>query len=73
MSFSGLRRHPFGAATLADEDVSVDFAALTQPSDRVVIVATEPLTTGEAWSPFGCGELRVFEHGTQRAAPRIPG
>jgi len=67
------RAHPFGAAQLADEDVSVDFAALTQPSDRVVIVATEPLTTGEAWSPFASGELRVFEHGVQRTGPRIPG
>lgn len=63
------RQHPFGAATLADEDLSVDFAALTRPSDRVAIVATEPLTTGEAWSAFAPGELRVFEHGVMRAGP----
>jgi predicted glutamine amidotransferase len=41
------RQHPFGAARLADEDLSVDFAALTTPTDRVAVVATEPLTTGE--------------------------
>jgi predicted glutamine amidotransferase len=35
-------RHPFGAATLADEDLSVDFGALTSPNDRVAVVATEP-------------------------------
>jgi glutamine amidotransferase len=57
------RQHPFKAATLADEDVSVDFAALTSPTDRVAVVATEPLTTGEAWVPMAPGELRVFEGG----------
>jgi len=51
------------ANTLADEDLSVDFAALTTPSDRVAIVATEPLTAGEAWLPFAVGELRVFTSG----------
>jgi predicted glutamine amidotransferase len=63
------RRHPFGAARLADEDLSVDFAALTTPNDRVAIVATEPLTDGEAWLPFAPGELRVFTAG-EAAAPR---
>lgn len=67
--YSLQRRHPFGAATLADEDLSVDFAALTRPSDRVAIIATEPLTTGEDWVAFAPGELRVFEHGVQRAQP----
>lgn len=57
------RRHPFGAAHLADEDLSVDFAALTQPSDRVALIATEPLTRGEAWTAFAPGELRVFVGG----------
>ena len=53
----------FGTRALADEDLSVDFAALTQPSDRVAVVATEPLTAGEAWFPFAPGELRVFVGG----------
>jgi len=57
------RRHPFGAATLADEDLTVDFAPLTTPADRVVIVATEPLTAGEAWERIDRGELKVFRHG----------
>ena len=57
------RQHPFRQARLADEDLSVDFAALTQPSDRVAVVATEPLTTDEAWLPFAPGELRVFVGG----------
>jgi predicted glutamine amidotransferase len=57
------RRHPFCHATLADEDVSVDFANETTPDDRVVVVATEPLTTGEAWAAMAPGELQVFVDG----------
>jgi predicted glutamine amidotransferase len=57
------RQHPFRQARLADDDLSVDFAALTQPSDRVAVVATEPLTADEAWQPFAPGELRVFVGG----------
>jgi glutamine amidotransferase len=57
------RRHPFSHARLADEDLSVDFAALTTPADRVAIVATEPLTAGEDWHAMVPGELRVFVRG----------
>jgi len=57
------RRHPFAHARLADEDLTVDFATLTTPHDRVAVVATEPLTTGEDWQPMAAGELRVFVHG----------
>jgi predicted glutamine amidotransferase len=58
-----VRQHPFCSATLADEDLSVDFAALTSPADRVAVVATEPLTTGEPWRAMASGELRVFVDG----------
>jgi len=57
------RRHPFTHARLADEDLSVDFARLAGPTDQVAIVATEPLTAGEAWHAFAPGELRVFVDG----------
>jgi glutamine amidotransferase len=57
------RRHPFGRARLADEDLSVDFGALTTPDDRVAVVATEALTSDEAWHAFAPGELRVFVGG----------
>jgi glutamine amidotransferase len=59
-----LRQHPFCSATLADDELSVDFAALTQPSDRIVVVATEPLTTGEPWEALEAGSLRVFSGGS---------
>ncbi|MFN0184996.1 MAG: class II glutamine amidotransferase [Aquabacterium sp.] len=57
------RAHPFGIARLADEDLSIDFAAHTTPADRVAVIATEPLTSDEAWSPFEPGELGVFMGG----------
>jgi glutamine amidotransferase len=57
------RRHPFGAAMLADEDLSVDFAPLTTPDDRVAIIATEPITAGEAWQALAPGELALFVEG----------
>ena len=58
------RRHPFAHARLADEDLSVDFATLAAPSDKVTIVATEPLTAGEPWRTMAPGELRVFVQGS---------
>lgn len=58
-----VRQHPFGAASLADEDLSVDFGALTTPDDRVAVIATEPLTAGERWTAMAAGELQVFVDG----------
>ena len=57
------RAHPFGQATLADDDVSVDFAALTTPDDRIAIVATQPMTCNERWVAMAPGELRAFVSG----------
>jgi predicted glutamine amidotransferase len=62
-----VRQHPFRAARLADEDLSVDFAALTTPSDRVAVVVTEPLTCDEAWTALAPGELAVFAGGERLA------
>ncbi len=58
-----VRRHPFRAARLADEDVRVDFSELTTPNDRVAVIVTEPLTTDEAWVALAPGELAVFVGG----------
>jgi glutamine amidotransferase len=58
-----VRQHPFTRASLQDEDVTVDFAEHTRPSDRVAVVVTEPLTRDETWSAFAPGELRVFLDG----------
>ncbi|WP_431274913.1 class II glutamine amidotransferase [Variovorax ureilyticus] len=62
------RKHPFLTAQLADEDLSIDFARHTTPTDRVAIVVTSPLTTNETWTPFAPRELMVFVDGR-----RVPG
>ncbi|MDO8276790.1 MAG: class II glutamine amidotransferase [Burkholderiaceae bacterium] len=60
------RRHPFAHATLSDEDLSVNFAEHTQPSDRVAVVVTTPLTTNENWQALTPGEVQVFVDGSAR-------
>ena len=62
-----VRRHPFARASLHDEDVTVDFAQHTSPSDRVAVVVTEPLTKDEQWLAFAPGEMRVFVDGAMVA------
>jgi glutamine amidotransferase len=59
------RRHPFAVARLSDEDLSIDFAPLTTPSDRIQLLATEPLTVNEEWKAFSSGELKVFVGGSE--------
>jgi len=58
-----VRQAPFAAAHLIDEDLSVDFQELTQPSDRVAVIATTPLTDNEVWTQILPGELLVFQDG----------
>jgi predicted glutamine amidotransferase len=58
------RRHPFSHARLQDEDLTVNFAEVTTPADRVAVVVTEPLTRDEPWVRFEPGELRAFVNGT---------
>jgi glutamine amidotransferase len=60
------RRHPFGQAKLADEDVQMDFSTCTTPSDRVAVVATAPLTNNESWTAIQLGELCVFVDGERK-------
>jgi predicted glutamine amidotransferase len=58
-----LRHAPFAQAHLIDQDVSVDFNALTTPEDKVAVIATTPLTDNEAWAEMKAGELLAFQHG----------
>ena len=43
----------------------LDLAQANGPDDRMVLIATEPLTRNEPWRPFAAGELRVFEAGEE--------
>jgi glutamine amidotransferase len=63
-----VRKAPFRTAHLQDEDVSMDFAAATTPTDRVAVIVTEPLTRDEPWTAFAPGELKVFVDGDALAA-----
>jgi predicted glutamine amidotransferase len=67
------RQHPFARARLIDRDLEIDLATANAPTDRMVVVATKPLTTGERWEAFAPGELRVFVDGAsawrRQAAP----
>lgn len=69
-----VRQAPFAVAHLKDEDLSVDFSALTTPEDRVAVIATEPLTDNERWTPMPPGTLWLFEDGAPtRQASTVPG
>ena len=62
-----VRQHPFRDAKLQDDDISVNFAELTTPHDRVAVIVTEPLTCDESWTPIAPGELMVFSGGVPLA------
>ena len=57
------RRAPFGKAELSDAEMTVNFAEHTTPNDVVSVIATEPLTSNEAWTHMAPGELLVWRHG----------
>ena len=57
------RCHPFAAAQLADEDLTVDFSTETTPQDKVAVIVTAPLTKNETWTQFEKGVVNVFVDG----------
>jgi predicted glutamine amidotransferase len=58
-----VRQHPFAHAKLQDQDMSMNFAEVTRELDRVVVIATQPLTRDEPWQKFETGQLMVFAKG----------
>jgi glutamine amidotransferase len=62
-----VRQAPFGRATLRDAELAIDFSAVTGATDRVAVVATEPLTRDEAWQQGTPGTLWVFNRGALAA------
>jgi glutamine amidotransferase len=57
------RLAPFEVAHLVDEDVNVDFSKVTTLSDRVAVIATQPLTVNEIWTTMTPGSLWMFHNG----------
>ena len=66
------RAHPFATAHLVDRDQVFDLATANAPGDRMVLVATEPLTRNEAWAPMASGESQVFIDGQTVWRHRAP-
>ncbi|TDR71442.1 class II glutamine amidotransferase [Paludibacterium purpuratum] len=58
-----LRQSPFNKAHLVDDDLTVDFAQITTPHDRVAVIATLPLTDNEIWTQLSPGQLILFKDG----------
>ena len=58
-----VRKAPFGEAVLLDDDINIDFSAVTTPNDRVAVIATLPLTTNEQWQQLAVNELVCFQAG----------
>ena len=69
-----VRKAPFGEAKLVDDDVQVDFSAVTTPHDRVAVIATLPLTDNENWQQLAVDELVLFQDGEVllRSRPEMP-
>ncbi len=58
-----IRKFPFGRATLEDDQVAIDFSAVTTRRDRVAVIATTPLTVDEVWTHGTPATLWVFRRG----------
>jgi len=58
-----IRQHPFAEAQLKDCDITVDFQKVTDTTDRVAVIATQPLTVDEQWSEMTTDEFLVFSEG----------
>lgn len=58
-----VRKAPFGQAHLIDQDLTVDFSAVTTPDDKVAVIASAPLTDNELWTAMPPGQLLMFVEG----------
>jgi predicted glutamine amidotransferase len=58
-----VREYPFSVAQLVDCDVSIDFSKHNHLDDRIAIIATQPLTSNEAWQRLAPGQLKLFVAG----------
>lgn len=57
------RRYPFSKATLIDQDLTFDLAAHNDVNDRMVVLATTPLTRDEEWVVMNSGESLLLRDG----------
>jgi len=57
------RKYPFTTVTLIDKDLSLDLSQHTTSDDKVILIATKPLTLNENWKVYGEHESRLFKEG----------
>ncbi len=57
------RQHPFPVAQLVDCDMRLDLNAMNALTDRITIVATEPLTSDEPWQALATGTTLAIKDG----------
>lgn len=65
-----VREPPFTTAKLLDVDYEIDFAAVTNATDRVAVITTKPLTEEAGWTEFVRGELIMFDKGLPYRTPK---
>jgi predicted glutamine amidotransferase len=65
-----VRQPPFSTAKLLDVDYEIDFAAVTDATDRVAVITTKPLTEEAGWTEFKRGELIMFDKGLPYRTPK---
>ena len=68
-----IRSYPFAQARLLDCDLHIDFNRHNHLDDRMVVIATEPLTSGEHWVALAPGQLTMFADGVPQHAPTPAG
>ncbi|HWV15547.1 MAG TPA: class II glutamine amidotransferase [Cellvibrio sp.] len=54
------RQYPFTTVTLVDKDVSLDLSQHNTEADKMILIATKPLTKNEDWKVYQQGESRMF-------------
>lgn len=59
------RRPPFSEVELLDGGYRINLAEYNDAADAIVVIATKPLTKGEAWHPMGRHEMRIFANGDE--------
>jgi len=66
-----VREYPFSVAQLIDCDLSIDFSKHNHLDDRIAVIATQPLTSSEAWARFAPGELKLFVNGLEAGSAPV--
>ncbi len=57
------RQYPFKEIEFIDTDTLVDLSIHNDKDDRMVIIATHPLTRNEKWNVYTSGQSRLFSNG----------